>query len=459
MMLHRKGLLALAIVAAGVLTAPSAAVANHATRPHTDNMHAKGHSAHPATFLGEPDGVRHISSDIAFWGNLAFNGNYDGFRIIDISDPDDPQEIIHQGCNGDQGDIFVWGDILVRSWNSKKLTDRDCDGHTVPAGWEGVHVFDISDLSNPELVASVELPCGSHTLTGARDGNRLIVYSNNSSSSGCGVGLDLAGQNALGAFMDIISVPLDNPAGAQLLRREPVAGPADPTVRTGCHDMGVLLGSVNMAVCASNDTANVFDIGANTHPGGSLEDPVLLYTIQEPGVDGHAGRWHSGAFTWDGKVIILGWEPGGGSAPECESTDPAVKKSAFFYDAQSGAKLSQWTLPRAQDGVGENCTIHNYNVVPLRNGRYVLVSGNYQAGTWVTEFTDPAHPVTLGWSDPPAISPPDLGGAWSSYWYNNFIYESSITQGLNVFRFSGNETGGALRLDHLNPQTQEFSIG
>ncbi len=354
---------------------------------------------------------------------------------------------------------MVWDNILVRSWNSKKATARDCDGHTVPAGWEGVHVFDISDTTNPELVASVELPCGSHMLTAARDGDRLIVYSNNSSSSGCGVGLDLAGQNALGAFVDIITVPLANPAGARLLRREPVAGPADPTVRTGCHDMGVILGSVNLAVCASNDSANVFDIGANAHPGGSLEDPVLLYTIQEPGVDGHAGRWHSGAFTWDGKVIILGWEPGGGSAPECESTDPAVKKSAFFYDAQSGAKLSQWTLPRAQDGVGENCTIHNYNVVPLRNGRYVLVSGNYQAGTWVTEFTDPAHPVTLGWSDPPAISPPDLGGAWSSYWYNNFIYESSITQGLNVFRFSGNETGGALRLDHLNPQTQEFSIG
>jgi hypothetical protein len=87
-----------------------------------------------------------------------------------------------------------------------------------------------------------------------------------------------------------------------------------------------------------------------------------------------------------------------------------------------------------------------------------MVSGNYQAGTWVTEFTDPANPVTLGWSDPPAISPPDLGGAWSSYWYNNFIYESSITEGLNVFRFSGEATAGAVRLSHLNPQTQDFSL-
>ncbi|MQA75955.1 MAG: hypothetical protein GEU88_16750 [Solirubrobacterales bacterium] len=129
--------------------------------------------------------------------------------------------------------------------------------------------------------------------------------------------------------------------------------------------------------------------------------------------------------------------------------------------------------PRGQDGTAlvgdppvlapaENCTIHNYNVVPLRSGRHVLVSGNYQAGTWATDFTEPANPATLGWSDPPIFTRPgnlsELAGAWSSYWYNNFIYESSITEGVNVFRLSGKATRGALRLSHLNPQTQEFSL-
>jgi hypothetical protein len=51
-----------------------------------------------------------------------------------------------------------------------------------------------------------------------------------------------------------------------------------------------------------------------------------------------------------------------------------------------------------------------------------------------------------------------LGGAWSSYWYNGLIYESEITEGLNVFRFTGRETRSAIRLPHLNPQTQEFSF-
>jgi len=448
-----------AILSAGLTIIPATAAADHGTNPATPNIHAKGHSPHPATFLGEPDGVRHISSDIAFRGRLAFHGNYDGFRVIDIADPDDPQEILHQRCNGDQGDIYVRGDILLRSWNSKKTTPRLCDGQTVPAGWEGVHVFDISNVEAPALVASVSLPCGSHTLTGAGvSQGRLIVYSNNSSSAGCVDGtrpLD----DPVGDFMDVIAVPVDDPASASLIHREPLAGPTTD-VRTGCHDAGAILGTVNKVVCASADTINVFDIGANGTPGGSPEDPVLLFTITEPGVGqaGTNGRWHSGAFTWDGKVIAADWEPGGGAEPECQTTDPPVDKSLFFYDATTGAKLGQWTLPRGQDGIGENCTIHNYNMVPLRSGRYVAVGGHYQAGTWVTEFTDPANPVTVGWSDPPAIAPPDLGGAWSSYWYNNFIYESSITEGLNVFRLSDRTTGGALRLGHLNPQTQEFSL-
>src|SRR5919204_612341 len=52
----------------------------------------------------------------------------------------------------------------------------------------------------------------------------------------------------------------------------------------------------------------------------------------------------------------------------------------------------------------------------------------------------------------------ELGGAWSSYWYNNFSYESEITKGLNVFRVSDIRLAGALRLDRLNPQTEEFSL-
>jgi hypothetical protein len=438
-----------AVCGVGILGFSASAAADHATRPHTQNMHALGHSPDFGSFL-VPDGQRDANSDLAFWGDLVFHGDYDGFRIV-TSDPDNPTLISRTRCNGDQGDIVVWGNLLVRAWNAPKTTPRDCDGTTVPAGFEGMHIFDISNLANPELVGEVELSarpeadspgCGTHTLTLVKDpdANRVIIYN---ATSGGNLALPPADQAC--DWIDIVQVPLDDPGAASHVRREPLMG------GHAAHDNGVILGDVNMLATASGHMSNVFDIS------GSLTDPEFLYTIEEPGVDGVVGNWHSAAFTWDGEVIILGWEPGGGALPECEATDPPVKKSAFFYDADTGAKLGQWTLPRPQSAA-ENCTIHNYNTVPLRSGRYVLVSGNYQAGTWVTEFTDPANPVTLGWSDPPPLVPTQLGGAWSSYWYNNYIYESEITKGLNVFRFSGRQTAGAIRLPHLNPQTQEFSL-
>ena len=154
-------------------------------------------------------------------------------------------------------------------------------------------------------------------------------------------------------------------------------------------------------------------------------------------------------------------------ATSAPATAPSARKTTrSAYDAATGEKLGQWVLPRPQLEE-ENCTVHNYNIVPLRSGRYVAVSGNYQAGTWVTDFTDPANPVALAWSDPPPlpqVTTPtgatvnELGGAWSTYWYNGFLYESDITTGLNVFRVAHPSLAGEIRLPSLNPQTSEFSL-
>jgi hypothetical protein len=453
----------LATCAAGLLVWPSLAAANHENRPSFE-LRALGHSPNPASFLpqspevpqGDPPGPvpAEVNSDLAFWGNFVFHGNYDGFRIIDVSDRRNPVEISHTRCQGNQGDIVVWENILVRSWNSPAPGPTPefpgdpavtCDGQPVPPGFEGIHVFDITNKADPQLLTSVELPCGSHTATGVPDieNGRLLVY-NQTSGGPC-------------YFFDMVEVPLADPASARLIRQQPLEG------EHACHDSGVILGDVNLMACASGHMTNVFDIGENEFEGGSLTNPVLLYTVEEegvgpkPGAEPHSGSWHSATFTWDGEILILGWEPGGGAAPECEATDPPVTKSAFFYDAKTGEKLGQWTLPRPQTAE-ENCTIHNYNVVPIRD-RYILVSGNYQAGTWVTDFTDPANPFVRAFSDPAPLVPTQLGGVWSSYWYNRTIYESSITEGLNIFRYQDRRTRRrSLRLDHLNPQTQEFSL-
>ena len=63
----------LAALAVGLLAFALAAAADHATRPHTPNIHAKGHSPDFGSFL-VPDGQRDANSDLAFWGNHAFVG-------------------------------------------------------------------------------------------------------------------------------------------------------------------------------------------------------------------------------------------------------------------------------------------------------------------------------------------------------------------------------------------------
>lgn len=413
--------------AVAVLTVPLSASAGHTTDPRTPNMQPLGHIEERASLIYGPT---NIHTDISFWKKWAVQGNWNGFNIRDISDPNNPQPVSFTRCDGDQGDISVWKNLVIRSTNSPNTSGtRMCDGAPVPAGYEGVEIFDISNKADPQLITRVSLACGSHTHTTVPDraNQRLIVYSN--ASSGCN-------------WIDIVEVPLKDPSGSHLLGTEPLEHP--------CHDMGVILGKAMMAACAGGDGFDAFSLGGAR--GGSLEDPMHMYHVVVPTVT----IGHSATFTWDGELIVFGHEPGGGVAAECEATDDPLKRTFFFYRAATGALAGMWTLPRTQTST-ENCTLHNLNVVPVK-GRYILVHGSYQSGTSVVDFTNPAAAVELGWSDPPPMVPFDIGGAWSSYWYNDYIYESNINEGLNVFRFTGSQTKHAKRLNHLNPQTQEWSF-
>lgn len=448
----------LPVMIAAVLALAATAIpasAGHSSDPRTNNVHPMGHIEEPASLLNPNVGNPDIHTDIAFWGDHAFQGNWDGFNIRDISSPGNPTQVSRTFCNGNQGDVVVWDNILVRSWNSPTGSGGStCDGETVNPGFEGLHVFDISDLSDPVLVADVNLSaapgadafgCGSHTATGVPDlaNDRLLIY-NGSSSGSC-------------PWIDIVEVPLSNPSAPSVV--------AQMGAGRQCHDIGVILGDANLAGCAGGDGFSVLSM--DPADGGSLTTPVLLHSTTVPGVS----IGHSAAFTWDGETLIFGHEPGGGVQANCQESNPDSDKSFFFYEARTGAFEGMWTLTRDQSA-NENCSLHNYNVVPLRSkkgaDRDVLVHGSYQSGTAVLDFADRTAAMELGYSDPdPLPIPPsggtcpagcELGGAWSSYWYNGFIYETNITEGLNVFRFSGSETAGALKLGHLNPQTQEFTL-
>ncbi len=184
--------------------------AGHDDDPKTNNLHPLGHIEEPASLLTGAGGGN-IHTDIAFWGKHAFQGSWLGFNIRDISAPGNPKQVSFTSCAGNQGDVVVWDNVLVRSWNSPASFGATCDGEAVPAGFEGLHVFDISNLANPVLVASVDLSasaisgrCGSHTATGIPDldNDRLLVYN---SGSGCD-------------RIDIVTLQLSAPSTAGYIR-------------------------------------------------------------------------------------------------------------------------------------------------------------------------------------------------------------------------------------------------
>jgi len=427
------------------------------TFTYTQNMHPTGYSAREIPLDNTQPGAGVFNSDLAFWGKLAFQGTYEGFRIIDVTEPDNPVEVLdYTGCTGgttvgNQGDVLVWDDLLIRSWNSPvsaaNAATASCGGQLVGLGFEGLNIFDISDPTSPVLVKNLRMAadttpagCGSHTATLVPDLTRGNLYVYNSASSGTCPGVD------------IVKIPLSDPASAVFLRSEPSG--------RSCHDTGVILGTVNLASCAGGNGFTVWRFDPSIAPpaAGSLEDPIQLYSRTITGVT----IGHSAAFTWDGEILIFGHEPGGGTAARCQASSTVTDRSLFFFEADSGTLVGTMLHPRPQTSL-ENCTWHNYNVVPT-DKHYLLVSGNYQSGISVVDFTNPGAPTEVAYADPaPLVNPNnpaaiELGGDWSTYWYDGRVYESDITRGLILWNLSDNTVAGAKRLGHLNPQTQETSF-
>jgi hypothetical protein len=468
-----------------------------ADRPHSKNMHLLGSSLRAGAVTGPPPlGPGTVpwdtrNTDLAFWGKTVIQGRYDGFRVIDIKAPGNPREIGFFDCVSPQGDVSVYGSLVIRSVDSPQQTDQctavaqngnpaataaACAPAPAPCtGFEGIQIIDISNLNDIKLVKSVALDCGSHTNTLVPDpaNGRVLIY-----NSPSGVGLQTSpgkyGNRCPGPPFnreDIVEIPLSNPAASRVIGSFSLGQMPAPDNRPiqVCHDVSVILGSVNRAACAGSPGIAVFDVS-------DIENPTFRYATTAPTVTG----WHAVAWTWDGSILVGGWEPGGGTAPRCQVTGAPISpptagssvqtdemKTVFFFDGATGAIVGRHVLPRPQSE-WENCTIHNFNVATSRK-RNLLVHGSYQSGTALVDFTDPANAYEVAWMDPVPLDPPSptspggrtnfRGGDWSSYWYNGLIYESDARRGLYVWNVSGREANGpAVRLDYLNPQTSQVSF-
>ncbi len=436
----------------------------------------------PAT----PGDNRFTNSDLAFRGTRLYQGNYQGFQVFDISTPSRPDLLLSVLCPGGQGDVSVFGDLVVMSaQEARGRLDCGLEGVADSISAErlqGIRIFDLSDLRNPRQVAAVQACRGSHThtlVTNPNDSANLYVYIQGTSSvrpaeelPGCSGAAPEEDPNTSLFRIEVVRVPLDAPERAEIVNMPRIF--ADPatgaiaglwaggdhgpgTQRTSgtnrCHDI-TAYPEIGLAAGACSGNGILLDI---TDP----VNPVRVAEVMDP----NFSYWHSATFNNDGTKVLFTDEWGGGTAPRCRASDPPTwGADAIFTREGSEMRLQgYYKLPVPQTET-ENCVAHNGSLIPVP-GRDIMVQAWYQGGLSVVDFTDPANPYEIAFFDRGPISQEMLftGGFWSTYWYNGRIYGAEISRGIDVFRLTPSEHLSAaeiaaaelVRTEQFNAQLQE----
>src|SRR5580693_5970274 len=454
------------------------------------------------------------NSDLAFSGNHLFVGNYNGVNFYDIDNPKQIKLRTSLLCPGGQGDVSVYGHLLFMS--AEAVNGRiDCgaQGVPLPAGYvpppvptpapvaagaeaprvprppppaspdrfRGVRIFDISDMANPKQVAAVQSCRGSHTHTlvlDPKDKDNVYIYISGTGNvrqaeelEGCSGGDPDKNPDTALFRIDIIKVPLAHPELAKIVNSprifaDPKTGAlnglwkggdhGDGTQKTSltdkCHDITVY-SAIGLAAGACSGNGIVLDI---SNPA----NPVRIAAASDP----NYAFWHSANFNNSGTKVLFTDEWGGGSQPRCRATDPMNWGADAIFTLTNGKmKLGSYYKMPAPQTENENCVAHNGSLVPIP-GRDILVQAWYQGGVSLVDFTDAGHPMEIAYFDrgPVDSAKRAMGGQWSAYWYNGYIYGSEIARGVDVFRLVPNkfitqneiDASNQVHFDELNVQNQ-----
>ncbi len=409
------------------------------------------------------DALPGTNSDLVFQGKYAFSGNYDGFRVFDISNPKAPKTVSQVLCPGGQNDISVSGNLLFLSTDSSR-SDNSCSSVSQPAteksSWEGMKIFDISDKANPKYVAAVETPCGSHTHTLVPERKSVYVYvssySPNAAFPDCQPPHD---------GISIIKVPRKAPEKAAVVGfpvlfpgEGPDGGgnpgsPTNPGVSktTGCHDITVLP-SKDLAAGACMGDGILFSIKDPEHP-------KIIDQVQD---NVNFAFWHSATFNLKANKVVFTDELGGGGAATCNEAIGPNRGADGIYDIVGKGdhrKLvfkSYFKIPRYQADT-EVCVAHNGSLIPVK-GKDIMVQAWYQGGVSVWDFTNSSKPKEIAYFErgPVTTDRVTTAGPWSAYYYNGYIYSNDIAKGFDVLKLSDRRTDPAkwVRMGELNVQTQ-----
>jgi hypothetical protein len=408
------------------------------------NMRLMSFSKKPAQF-DTVRGLTFINSDVAFGnGHYAYQGNFAGFTIWDVSNPKKPVIASVVDCITSQGDPSIIGNLLfVSAEGAGNRNDCGKGGVQDPKDhMAGVRIFDVSNPRAPKLIKNVQTCKGSHTHTvvpSPTDPNILYIYVSGQQAArpetelpGCKNGTDPADSTNSLYQLDIIKVPLDHPEQAAVIpgariftgldaspecktlcapasttpRRPRGGAPGDsgaPVVippRTGprnCHDV-TAYPALHLLAAACSSHSIIVDIS-------NPEKPVRLSAVTD--TNNFQGR-HTAGFSNDGSKIIMTDEWGGGTGPMCQAGSIMELGGntiiSLSPDGKTQTQRSYFKLPAAQSAE-ENCVSHNGGLIPVP-GRDLYAQGWYQGGVDVMDFTDANHPTEIAYFDRGSINPP-----------------------------------------------------
>jgi hypothetical protein len=344
-------------------------------------------------------------------------------------------------------------------------------------GYEGLRLFDVTDASNPVFLRMYQTSCGSHVHTivpdPARDAVDVYVASyplrDNVTPTA-----DLATAGAYACVaphqkFPIVSIPLSDVQAGEV-KEVPLssdtqpydvdgAGPEKPFI--ACRHFDAFMPRNIMVVACSGD-AQYWDISDPWNPTASDGQP---HTHIRTG-NGIGADYLSGAtVTWDGKIAVINQSTA--SSALCQGDATTIDFTYYFPLVTPGdpapAPLGRFTIPRAQGT--KLCAPRQGNILPT-NDRYIMVQPFLQGGLSLVDFTDPANPKEIAYSQiSDAIGIDDV---FVGYWYNGYVYASSginrlgagNNRGFSVYEIADKEINkfvNNVKWDHYNPQTQEVS--
>jgi hypothetical protein len=274
--------------------------------------------------------VGSTNSDLAFSGNYAIQGNYNGWQIWDISNPARPTLATAFICPASQSDVSVYGNLLFIS--GEGLTGRlDCGTQGVrdtvsTDRLRGLRIFDISDIRNPRNVGNVQTCRGSHThtvLEDPRDRENVYVYISGSAGvrspnelPGCVRARPEEDPNSALFRIEVIKVPLANPAAAAIVSSPRIFNDLTAPPRHGeaPEDVAANQRAVNEAKARGGFTGVVFGMERVVPP--QFTQPLLDSIVRARGGSGAATSADSAALRTALPGILASYFGSGDDGPE-----------------------------------------------------------------------------------------------------------------------------------------------